>query len=100
VVMGVVGDLDDKRSTGAPTARWTITTLKHAACGSGLRAGKTAVLEETIQGETMRKLATIAGSRATSDQIAFTANKRRKHETEFAKAQHQSPLPEIALSPN
>jgi hypothetical protein len=33
VIMGVmvVGDFEDNRLTDAPTARWTITQLKHAA---------------------------------------------------------------------
>jgi len=41
VTVGVVemGDLDDKRSTGAPTARWTITPPKHAASRSVPRSG-------------------------------------------------------------
>ena len=40
VVGGVVqvGDLDVKRRTDAPTARWTITPPKHAASGNTLGA--------------------------------------------------------------
>ena len=98
-----VGDLDHKRRTDAPTARWTITPPKHATCGNALRA-ETAIpvemtaLEETMLEEAMRKHATIAESQATSDPIASTTNERRKHATEFAKAQHQSPPPEIEIS--
>jgi len=55
-------------------------------------------LEETILEEVTRKRATIAGSQAISDLIVFTTNERRKHETEFAKAQLQSPPPEIEIS--
>jgi hypothetical protein len=75
VVVGVVevGDLDDKRRTDAPTARWTITPPKHAASGNALRAdmafvADTAIpvemtaLEETMLEEATRKRATIAGS--------------------------------------
>jgi hypothetical protein len=105
VVVGVVemGDLDDKRRTDAPTARWTITPPKHAASGNALRA-ETAIpvemtaLEETMLEEVTRKRATIAGSQAISDPIVFTTNERRKHETEFAKAQLQSPPLEIEIS--
>jgi len=111
-----VGDLDDKRRTDAPTARWTITPPKHAASGNALRAetailaaemailAETAIpvemttLEETMLEEVTRKRATIAGSQATSDPIVSTTNERRKHETEFAKAQLQSPPLEIEIS--
>jgi len=81
VTVGVVemGDLDDKRSTGAPTARWTISMRQTEACR---------VLEETIPVETKSERATIAGSRATLEPTAFTTNEQRKHQTEFAKAQH------------
>jgi len=104
-----VGDLDDKRRTDAPTARWTITPPKHAASGSALRAEmaileETAILvemtalEETMLEEVTRKHAIIAGSQAISDAIVFTTNERRKHETEFPKAQLQSPPLEIEIS--
>jgi len=46
----------------------------------------------------MTKCATIVGSQAISDLIALTTNKPRKHETEFAKAQHPSPPLEIEIS--
>jgi len=117
VIMGVgvgageveVGDLDDKRRTDAPTARWTITPPKHAASGSALRAemailAETAIpvemtaLKETMLEELTRQCATIAGSQAISDPIVFTTNERRKHETEFAKAQLQSPPLENEIS--
>jgi len=84
---GVVGDLDDKRSTGAPTVRWTITPPKHAASG-----------ENDNFGGNDEKAWYQCGLRATSEPTAFTTNERRKHETEFAKAQHQSPPPEIDIS--
>jgi len=64
-----VRDLDDKRRTDAPTARWTITPPKHAASGSALTAAtailaeKTA-LEETILEETIRKRGTTVRSQA------------------------------------
>jgi hypothetical protein len=104
-----VGDLDDKRRTDAPTARWTITPPKHAASGSALRvemaclgesaiAVKMTALEETMLDEATRQCATIAGSQAISDPIVFTTNKQRKHETKFAKAQLQSPPLEIEIS--
>jgi len=48
--------------------------------------------------EATRKHATIAGSQAISDPIVFTTNEGRKHETEFAKAQLQSPPLEIEIS--
>jgi hypothetical protein len=54
-------------------------------------------LEETMLEEVTRKRATIAGSQAISDPIVFTTNERRKHETEFAKAQRQSPPLEIEI---
>ena len=98
-----VGDLDDKRHTDAPTPRWTITPPKHAASRNALRP-ETAIpvemtaLEETMLEEVTKKCATIAGSQAISDPIVFTTNERRKHETEFAKAQPQSPPLEIAMS--
>ena len=108
VVVGVgvleVGDLDDKRHIDAPTVRWTITRPKHAASGNALRA-ETAIpaettipVEMTALEEATRKRATIAGSQAISDPIVFTTNERRKHETEFAKAQLQSPLLEMEIS--
>jgi len=84
-----VGDLDDKRWTDAPTARWTITPPKHVASGNMLRAetailaemailAQTAIrvemtaLKETMLEEATRKRATIAGSQAISDQDVFT----------------------------
>jgi len=114
VVVGVgvgvveVGDLDDKRRTDAPTARWTITPPKHAASGNALRA-ETAILAETaipvemtaletMLEEATRQCATIAGSQAISDPIVFTTNEQRKHETKFVKAQLQSPPLEIEIS--
>jgi len=105
VVVGVVEvrDLDNKRRTDAPTARWTITPPKHVASGSALTA-ETAIaaeitaLAETMLEEMMRKCATTVGSQAISDPIAFTTNERRKHETEFAKALIQSPPLEIEIS--
>jgi len=55
-------------------------------------------LEETMREEVMRKRATFAGSQAISDRIALTTNEPKKHETEFAKAQRQSPPLEIKIS--
>jgi len=109
VGLGEVGDSDDRRSTDAPNAGWTITPLKHTASGSMLRAEmailvETAFLVEiTALGETMlkeatRKRATNAGSEAMSDPIVFTTNKRWKRETEFAKSQLQSRQLEIKIS--
>jgi len=109
-----VGDLDDKRRTDAPTARWTITPPKHAASGSALGA-ETAILaemailaetaipvemtaRETMLEEATRQCATITGSQAISDPIVFTTNEQRKHETKFEKAQLQSPPLEIEIS--
>jgi len=103
-----VGDLDDKRRTDAPTARWTITPPKHAARGNVLRA-ETAILAETaipveitaletMLEEATRQCATIAGSQAISDPIVFTTNEQRKHETKFEMAQLQSPPLEIEIS--
>jgi len=115
VVVGVgvgmveVGDLDDKRRTDAPTARWAITPPKHAASGSALTVemsilAETAIpvemtaLEETMMEEAMRQCATIAGSLAISDPTVFTTNEQRKHKTKFAKAQLQSPPVEIEIA--
>ena len=111
MVVGVVevGDLDDKRRTDAPTARWTITPPKHAASGSALRAGmailaETAIpvemtaLDQTMLEEATRNRATIAGSQAISYPIVFTTHERRKYEPEFAKAQLHSPPLEIEIS--
>ena len=71
--VGVVGDLEDRRSTGVHTARWTTIPPKHAASGSGLGAEKMTIPEETT-----RERATNAGSRATSEPTAFTSYKRAK----------------------
>ena len=112
MVVGVVevADLDNKRCTDAPTARWTITPPKDAASGNALSAessilaAETAIpVEMTTQEETMlqevtRKRATIAGCQATSDPIVFTKNEGRKHKTEYVKAQLQSPPLEIEIS--
>jgi len=108
VVVGVgvveVGDLDDTRRTDAPTARWTITPLNHAARGNALRAETAIPVEitalETMLEEATRQCATSAGSQAISDPIVFTTNEQRKHETKFEKAQLQSPLLEIEISPD
>ena len=48
--------------------------------------------------EVTKMRAIIAGSQAKSDLVGFTTNERRKHETEFAKAQLQSPLLEIEIT--
>jgi len=118
VVVGVgvveMGDLDDKRRTDAPTARWTITLPKHAASGNALRAETSILAEMAILAETAipvemaaldtmleeatRQCATIAGSQAISDPILFTTNEQRKHETKFEKAQLQLPPLEIEIS--
>jgi len=113
MVVGVgvveVGDLEDKRRTNEPIARWTITPPKHAARGSALRAEmailaemaipvEMTALKETMLEEATRQCATIAGSQAILDRIVFTTNERRKHETEFAKALLQSPPLEIEIS--
>ena len=104
MVMGVVemGDLDDKRRTDAPTARWTITPPKHAPSRNALRAETAILVEMTALEETMlegvtRKRAIIAGSQAISDPILSTRNERRKHQTEVAKAQLQSPPLEVEI---
>jgi hypothetical protein len=104
-----MGDLDGKRCTDEPTAWWTITPPKHAVSRNTLRAQKAIPaemaipVEMTLLGETMleegtRKHTTIAGSLAISDQIVFTTNEQRTHQTEFAKALLQSPLLEIKIS--
>jgi hypothetical protein len=86
-----VGDLDDKRCTDEPTAKWTITLPKHVARGNAVRA-ETAILakliilaeatlpvemtalEETLLEKMTRKRATIEGSQALSDPSVFTIN--------------------------
>jgi hypothetical protein len=74
-----VGDVDHKRCTDAPTARWTQTPPKHAASGRTLLV-ETAIpvemtaLEATLLKEAMGQHATIAGSQAISDPIVFTGN--------------------------
>jgi len=98
-----VGDLDDKRCTNVPTAGWTISPPKHAASGNALSTEmailvEMTALEETMLEEVTRKRATTEGSQAISDPIVLTTNERRKHQTEYAKAQLQSPPLEIEIS--
>jgi hypothetical protein len=87
VDVGVVGDLDDKRSTGARTVRWTIAPPKHAASG-----------EDDNFGGNDEKVCYQCGFPGHVRAHCIHYNERRKHETEFAKAQHQSPPPEIDIS--
>jgi len=105
VGMGVVEvrDLDNKRITDAPTARWTIRSPKHAPRGNELRAEMAILvvmtaLEETMLEEVTRMRATIAGSQAILNMIVFSTKVRRKHDTEFAQAQGQLPALEIKIS--
>jgi hypothetical protein len=98
-----VGDLDDKRHTDAPTARWRITPPKHAASGNALRAETAIMLEMRALGETMvekvtTKCATTVGSQAISDPIVLITNERRTHEAEFTNTQLQLPPLEIEIS--
>ena len=75
---------------------------KRAQSGNG-NSVRTAIpvemtaLEETMLEEATRKRATMAGSQAISDPIVFTTNERRKHETQFEKAQLQSTRLEIEI---
>jgi hypothetical protein len=43
-----VGDLDDKRRTDAPTARWKISLPKHAASGNTCRADMAILVKMAI----------------------------------------------------
>jgi hypothetical protein len=106
-----VGDLDPKRCTAAPTARWTITPSRHAACGNVLRPEMVILAEiaipvemtpvvETILKEATRKCATNDRMPGISDPIVLPTNDRRKPETVFAKEQLQVPPLEIEISCN
>jgi ferredoxin-thioredoxin reductase catalytic subunit len=84
VFVALVKDMvDNKRDSGVPTARWTITSPNNAENGNRLRCGNGGINGRTCY----------CGLPATSKFAAFTLNSRRRNKTKLTKAQHHSLLP-------